>query len=170
LNRWNRAFSRFEEWASGSLVVIGLGLILYGVFMRYVINSPQAWVEEISKYLVVWGVLLGGSLALRNKHHITVDLVYFKLNGIGQKAVNIFANTVGLIFCIVYFNLSYQLVAKYLSSGQVSIDVGVPLWIVYMIMPISATMLGIRVIQNLVAALKAEAVQERGDENDAPIV
>lgn len=162
----DRAFSRFEEWASGSLVVIGLALILYGVFMRYVVNLPQAWVEEISKYLVVWGVLLGGSLALRNKHHITVDLIYFKLNGAGQKAINIFANTVGLVFCAIYFSFSYQLVAKYLSSGQVSIDVGVPLWIVYLIMPISATMLGIRFMQNWLKAVKAEAIQERGDEND----
>jgi C4-dicarboxylate transporter DctQ subunit len=166
VNALNRMFSRFEEWASGSLLVIGLTLILYGVFMRYVVNSPEAWVEEISKYFVVWGILMGGSLALRNKHHITVDLLYLKLNGIMQKIVNIFSNFVGLLFSFIYFFYGSVLVNQKIVTGQVSLDVGIPLWFVYLILPISALMLGIRFIENIVKAIKREPIQERGDEND----
>jgi C4-dicarboxylate transporter DctQ subunit len=162
----NRFFSRFEEISSGTLLVAGLTLILYGVFMRYVVNLPQAWVEEISKYLVVWGVLMGGSLALRNKHHITVDLVYLKFNGISQKIVNVFASSVGVFFTIIYFYYSYELIMKKYQTGQVSLDVGIPLWIVYLILPISAVMLGIRFVENLVKAIKAEPIQEKGDKDD----
>jgi C4-dicarboxylate transporter DctQ subunit len=166
LNTLNRWFSRFEEWSSGSLLVIGLGLILYGVFMRYVVNLPQAWVEEVSKYLVVWGVLMGGSLALRNKHHITVDLLYLKFNGLMQKVVNIFANLVGVLFTVIYGSYGVQLVLKKVQTGQVSLDVGIPLWIVYLILPISAVMLGLRFLEKTYKAILSEPVQERGDQDD----
>lgn len=166
MNTLNRIYSRFEEWSAGSLLVIGLTLIFYGVIMRYVANAPQAWVEEVSKYLVVWGVLMGGSLALRNKHHISVDLIYIKLNAMMQKVVNIFASLVGVLFTVVYFNLGLELVLKKMETGQVSLDVGIPLWIVYLILPISAVMLGIRFVENLYKSITREAVQERGDEND----
>lgn len=166
MNTLNRWFSRFEEYASGSLLVIGLTLILLGVFMRYVMNMPQAWIEEISKYFVVWGVLMGGSLALRNRHHITVDLLYIKQSAIMQKIINLFANFVGIIFTVVIFGFSIQLVLKVLSTGQVSLDVGIPLWIVYLILPISSTMLFIRFMENLIKVIKNPAVEERGNEDD----
>lgn len=167
LNRW---YSRFEELSSGTLTVAGLAVILYGVFMRYVMNAPQAWVDEISKYLVIWGILMGGSLALRNGHHITVDLFYIKLPGSVQKLVNIFANTVGLLFCAFYFSYGLQLVLMRKETMQLSLDVGIPLWIVYMILPISAVMLTIRFAERLVKSIKAEPIKDRGELDDSNIV
>ena len=51
----------------------------YGVIMRYIFNEPQAWVEELARYSIIWGTFLGFGLALRHNQHIQVDILYDKL-------------------------------------------------------------------------------------------
>jgi len=159
--------SRVEEAVAGTLLVIGLGLCLYGVVMRYVANQPQAWVEEVYKYLVIWGILIGGAMALRNKKHIAVDVLYAVLPARGKKAVNVLSHLIGLGFSIVFFVLSIQLVLMNRTTGQVSMDVGIPLWIVYLVLPLSGLLLALQFAESAVAAwrqplseLEKEIVQQ----------
>ncbi|UFJ38904.1 TRAP transporter small permease [Brevibacillus humidisoli] len=151
IKKW---WDNLEELLSGSLLVIGLAISLYGVFMRYFMNAPQAWVDEIFKYFVIWGILIGGSMALRNNHHISVDLLYDKFPKGLQKCSDLFANLVGLIFGVFLAYNGWVLVMARVVSGQVSTDVGVPLWIVYLILPLAGVMLGLRFIEKIYRLLK----------------
>lgn len=147
-------WGNLEEVLSGSLLIIGLAICLYGVIMRYFVNQPQAWVEEIYKYFVIWGILIGGSMALRENHHISVDLLYDALPGPLKKATSLFANLVGLVYSLFLIYNGWVLVMARLASGQLSNDVGVPLWIVYLILPLSGVMLALRFIEKLYHVVK----------------
>ncbi|MBO8164166.1 MAG: TRAP transporter small permease [Brevibacillus sp.] len=151
-----------EEILSGSLLLIGLSISLYGVFMRYFMNAPQAWVDEIFKYFVIWGILIGGSMALRDNHHISVDLLYEKFPKPLKKLANIFASIAGILFSLFLAYNGWVLVMARLASGQVSTDVGVPLWIVYLILPLAGVMLGLRFAQKLYHAIKHGEEQQKG--------
>jgi TRAP-type C4-dicarboxylate transport system permease small subunit len=54
-----------------SLVVITL-IIPYGVFMRYVVNSPASWPEPASVLLMIVFSFLGGAAVYRANVHIAV--------------------------------------------------------------------------------------------------
>ncbi|GAB6934062.1 TRAP transporter small permease [Calditerricola satsumensis] len=149
MRRW---LSRAEEAVAGTLLVVGLGLCLYGVVMRYFVNQPQAWVEEVYKYCVIWGVLIGGAAALRHKKHIAVDVLYAVLPARGKKTVNVLANVIGLVFSVLFLVFSLQLVLQKYGSGQVSMDVGIPLWIVYLVLPLTGLLLARQFAENAVAA------------------
>ena len=47
-----------EEILAGIFFVAGVVLIFYGVIMRYIFNEPQAWVEELASYSIIWGTFL----------------------------------------------------------------------------------------------------------------
>lgn len=154
--RWRKAWNLFEDIAAGTFFSLGITLIFYGVLMRYAFNEPKAWVEEVANYTIVWGALLGVPIALRNNHHIQVDMLYEKMSKPLKKITDIFANAMGVLFCLFYTYYGYLLVAKRFSSGMVSMDVGIPMWIVYLILPISGFLFLLRFIDKLIAVLQGK--------------
>lgn len=54
---------------------------LYQVIARFVLESPSAWTEVLTRFLVVWSVFLGLAPSLRGGALLSVDLAYRKLTG-----------------------------------------------------------------------------------------
>lgn len=143
-----------EEILSGTFFSIGILLIFYGVVMRYVLNNPQAWVEEVARYSIIWGVFLGFGMALKHNQHIQVDILFDRLNKPLKFLMNLVATIISIVFCLIYIYYGYILVESRMSSGMVSLDVGIPMWIVYLILPISGVLFLLRFIERLVNILR----------------
>ena len=62
-----------------ALVLITL-VIPYGVFMRYVVNSPASWPEPAGILLMVLFSFIGGAAAYRAKAHIAVATLLNMVN------------------------------------------------------------------------------------------
>jgi TRAP-type C4-dicarboxylate transport system permease small subunit len=69
LNLW-----KLLSQSAAALVFLIIALTFFQVLLRYVFNSPVAWIEEISRYLFVWIVFLGSAVAFRSGTHIKVDI------------------------------------------------------------------------------------------------
>lgn len=143
-----------EEIFSGTFFVIGITLIFYGVLMRYGFNTPKAWVEEVARYTIIWGVFGGFGMALKHNQHIQVDILYDYLNDKMKFILNIIATGLSIAFCVLYTYYGYILVESRYSSGMVSLDVGIPMWIIYLILPISGILFLLRFIERLVRILR----------------
>jgi len=147
-------YELFEDIFSGTFFLTGVTLIFYGVIMRYFFKSPVFWVDEISTYVLVWGAILGWSIAQRDGRHIRVTLLYDKFPLKVQRYVSIFSRTLSFLFCLFLAYLGLLLEMKYLASHQLSINTQLPLWIAYFFVPIAALMLGLRYIVELRSLLK----------------
>lgn len=158
MKKLKRFWALFEDIFAGTFFGIGITLIFYGVVLRYIFNTPEPWVEEAARYTIVWGAMLGFSSALRDNHHIQVDMLYEKLPPTMRRAVDIFASSVGVLFCLFYTYYGYSLVVKRFTSGMVSLDIGIPMWLVYLILPISGVMFLMRFIERLVEVLRGKEV------------
>lgn len=150
MKTFHKVWRAVEEISAGTFFFGGITLIFYGVIMRYGFNSPKAWVEEVVRYVIIWGVFLGFAIALRHNQHIQVDLLYDKMPPKLQKLVDLFATIVSIFFCLAYTYYGYVLVEARFHSGMVSLDVGIPMWIVYLILPISGLLFTLRFIERLV--------------------
>lgn len=129
-------------------------MIFINVVLRYFFAKPQSLLDEFSVYFVVWGTMAGLSVALRNNHHIKVDMLYDLLPIRIRRYVSMFANTLGLAFTVFYTYFGYELVRSYVNSGQRSTDSQFPLWIVYLIMPLSGLLFGARFIEKIILIFK----------------
>jgi TRAP-type C4-dicarboxylate transport system permease small subunit len=67
---------------AGLVMVVMTTIIPYGVFMRYVMNSPSSWPEPMGILLMVVFSFLGGAAAYRARAHIAVMTL---LNALGDK-------------------------------------------------------------------------------------
>lgn len=150
-----RMYRQVENILSGGLLIAGLAVLFYGVVTRYLFNSPQAWIYEVARYLVVWGTLIGAAVALRDDRHIQVEILYKAVPDKLKPWLDLVANGLGLVFSSLFFYYGFLMVENRFQTQQVSIDVGIPLWLVYLVIPISGLMMSVRFVERMVRALRS---------------
>ena len=112
------------------LVVVTILIVVYSVFMRYVINIPQTWTDELVGYFLVATVMFGVAETLRKNEHIAVDLISAKLNTKNRRYVNIWGMIAVILLSMAMFFSSYQMVEFSYSVNLISDGyVEVPMWI-----------------------------------------
>ena len=149
----SKAWSFVEEGLAALFFLSGIALIFYGVVMRYIFNDPQAWVEELSRYTIIWGTFFGFGMALKHNQHIQVDILYDRLSQSGRRVIDLAANLLSIIFCLFYLYFGYILVRDKFVSGMISLDIGIPMWLVYLILPLSGLLLLARFVERLARVL-----------------
>lgn len=83
--------------ANTSLMASALILIMQ-VVSRYVFNYSFAWVEELARYLIIYMVLVGSALVIKEDEHPRIDFIY---NLLGKKLQ--FAVAIFFAFCTLAF-------------------------------------------------------------------
>ncbi|MGQ9558470.1 MAG: TRAP transporter small permease [Desulfurispora sp.] len=139
-----KVYRTFEDFFPGIMLFSGLTLIFVNVLLRYFWQRPQSFIDEMAVYFVVWGILAGFAPAQRDNYHIKVEFFYERLGPASKKIVDIFALSLSLFFALLYTWFGLLLVQDYLASGQCSADSRFPLWVVYLIVPLSGLMLSAR--------------------------
>lgn len=88
-----------DQQSIGLKAVVAVGAILMGatlsltfiqVILRTFFNNPQAWAEEVSRYLFVWVVFLGVAVAAFRDNHIRLDIIDHLLAGRKLRMIKIF--------------------------------------------------------------------------------
>ncbi|KIL45140.1 TRAP transporter small permease [Jeotgalibacillus soli] len=139
-----KALTLIENTISGILFVFGIGISLYSVFTRYVLGQSQSWATEIYTMMLVWAIFIGFSTALRENKHISIDILYDKAGPALKKFCQMITLLVGIGFSLFIAWTGMEMVLTAYDQGIKTIDVGVPVWINYLIMPITGVLLFIR--------------------------
>ncbi len=143
----DRALSRFEEILVSLFLAVASLLTFTQVVMRYGLGKTFPWAEELTINLLIWAGLIGSSLALRMGIHIGVDVFIQKFRLSVAKALTLLGLTLGLIFCLVLAVLSVRFVVFLAGSGQMSIGLEIPMWTLYLCLPITFGLMSIRFLQ-----------------------
>lgn len=70
---------RGAELVAAALFAGMFGAFLLQVFTRYVLNDPTAWTQEMTLVLYIWVVFWTCAFLLRERDHITFDLIALAL-------------------------------------------------------------------------------------------
>jgi TRAP-type C4-dicarboxylate transport system permease small subunit len=111
------------------------------VLFRYGFNQSLFWSEELARYFLVWLSFLGASVAYRRKAHPGIDVLQKKMPRVLQKKCRIVVHLVSLaIFAVmIYFGCRFA----YFVRLQISPALYLPKWIVFIIIPLSGSILTI---------------------------
>ena len=90
-----------EILASFFLALIVL-LSGYGVVMRYFLNTPSAWVEEICVVFFIWFTFLASSALCKNNELIRIDYLLTKLPAKVANFVDGVIQPLIMIFCLTF--------------------------------------------------------------------
>lgn len=86
---------------TGTTLVACVVIVNLNVIMRYMLNSPLQWSEEIVTSLFVWTVFIGSAYAYRKHAHLGVDIVVNLLHGKTKKTLMFIVSIVELAILIM---------------------------------------------------------------------
>jgi TRAP-type C4-dicarboxylate transport system permease small subunit len=87
---------------TGGLVLLAIGVMLYGVFMRYVMLPITDWmdvdpvnffwVEEVGETTLIWLTLVGAAVAVAERGHFTLTILTHHLPLRAQRIIHVANN------------------------------------------------------------------------------
>ena len=123
-------------------IFAGVLLAFVNVAVRFILNKSIEWAFELTSYLFIYSALFAAAYLFRKGAHIKVTLLLDKLPNILAKAVILLVDLINLLYLSVIAYFSYIFIFDpdlgVKASGEVSVDLGIQMWIVYLILPVSA--------------------------------
>jgi len=156
----------FEEYFMG-VFLIGISCVMFlQIIMRF-IGASLPWAEESCRYLYIGSVFLSMSFTIKKGIILRVDLLLSKLPNIIHKIVEIILQLVNIAFFIFMTYYSIITVDGIKISAQTSPAMELPMYLVYMIIPIGCFLAVVRSVQQLYLVVKNKVVKEEVDYSEA---
>ncbi|MCD8213738.1 MAG: TRAP transporter small permease [Campylobacter sp.] len=128
-------------WVNKTIAVAGIAagtlLAFINVVMRYVFNSGFAWAGEATNYLFIWSAFFAAAYGFKKGIHISVTILIEKFPPQIAKIYMIFSSvlTTAFLLFIVVYGIQYLQILYELE--YMSVDLGVPQWILMLVLPIA---------------------------------
>jgi len=137
-----RLVDAFLKYLITSVFFVLVICVVWQVFSRYVLGTPSTFTDELARFLFMWVALVGAAYTLGQRRHLAIDLLSLKLTGTAAAVLKLFVIlAVGGFAALVMVYGGAQLVAKTLSTGQVSPALRVPMGYVYCAIPLAGVII-----------------------------
>ena len=105
-------------------------------------QSPSSVTEELARYLLIWIGILGAAYAAGQQDHLAINLLEEKLNKENRKRLRIGIDLLIIFFCVTVLIIGGgNLVYVNYDLGQSSAALEIPLYIVYLVVPLSGLLI-----------------------------
>jgi TRAP-type C4-dicarboxylate transport system permease small subunit len=135
---WRRLtawYATFLNWLVAISTAILLVPVTMQIFSRFTHIIPHyIWTEEMARFLLVWTVMIGAMIGVRESTHFEVD-VWPKLSRRSEAAVRLLARFAVLIIALVFVwsGITFTQFAWHRTSELAEL----PLWMIHIAWPIT---------------------------------
>ena len=116
---------------------------------KFVNSLKMTWAQEACIYLFVWMAKFGAAYGVRTGIHVGVDILAERLTGNKRKLITTIAMSGGLLFTAILTWIGTDFVYHVRHGGQTSPDLEMPMWIIYLAVPLGSALMCFRFIQAL---------------------
>ena len=146
---------RLEEVVACSLISIMIVGLVYSAVVRYFITIPAftrfTYIsEEASLFAFIWFVYFGAVIAARDGAHFRVSAQFSRLPPRWQPWRFVVADAIWILFNLFVIWQGAVLVRTTMTRTENSLALGLPMWVAYLIIPISFFLISIRLVQNYI--------------------
>ena len=145
------------EFAGALSAAMLFGLVLLAVsavFLRYIVNSPLVWAEEVEVLALMWIIMIGSIYAMQKNSLLRMDIAYNVFSPGVRRILDIVQCLIQIVVlsAMVWYGweLSLQMQTRTLSM------LGLPYFWVYLSMPVGAAGMLIVTIMQLVDRLRGQ--------------
>lgn len=110
---WDR-FALFIGRATMIMIVVMTSVMLYEVFMRYVVEAPTKWANELTLWIAGFVFLCSGLYAMQQRCHIRITLVYDIVPRAVRKVFDVISTVLIIVFAagVVYGSYNQVFINK----------------------------------------------------------
>jgi C4-dicarboxylate transporter DctQ subunit len=131
-----------------------------GISFLYPITSQihLAWAQELCIYMFVWMAKFGAAYGVRTGIHVGVDVLINRLGDRSRSWFIMFGLLAGATFTGIIGTLGANFVWEMSQTEQVSADMEMPMWLVYLAIPCGSYLMCFRFLQVAWAFLRTGAL------------
>jgi C4-dicarboxylate transporter DctQ subunit len=155
-----------EEWIIATLMGVATFVIFVAVVHRYLSGLPipwlqdelikinTSWAQELCIYMFVWMAKFGAAYGVRTGIHVGVDVLINRLSERWRARFVVFGLLAGATFTGIVGTLGANFVWGMAHTEQTSADLELPMWIVYLAVPLGSYLMCFRFLQVMVHFLR----------------
>ncbi|HEY6022725.1 MAG TPA: TRAP transporter small permease [Pseudolabrys sp.] len=132
-------------------------MIFVAVVQRYLVGIPLlypifydinlTWAQELCVYMFVWMAKFGAAYGVRTGIHVGVDVAVNMLQPKARNKVILFGLFCGALFTFVVGTMGAKFVMELYPTDQVSPDMEMPRWIIFLCVPLGSYLMCFRFLQ-----------------------
>ena len=148
-----------EEWLIATLMGAATIVIFIAVLHRYLsgfaipgvqdflIKLNTSWAQELTIYMFVWMAKFGAAYGVRTGIHVGVDVLINQLKPSRRIQFVILGLLSGALFTGIVGTLGASFVWEIAHTDQTSADMEIPMWWVYLAIPLGSYLMCFRFLQ-----------------------
>ncbi|MCW5702103.1 MAG: TRAP transporter large permease subunit [Bradyrhizobium sp.] len=146
LHRYGAGLSiDFSKWAAAH------GMPLVAAFFKniftWLAGIDVSWAQELCIYMFIWMAKFGAAYGVRTGIHVGVDVLVNILPDGSRRRVITFGLLCGALFTAIVAIFGGSFVSQMWQTGQQSNDLEVPMWMVYLTIPLGSGLMCFRFLE-----------------------
>jgi TRAP-type C4-dicarboxylate transport system permease small subunit len=160
LKRFDAALLGANRWLVILMLAAMAVIVFANVVLRFFTDQSILWVEEASRYLMIWMTFAGAGLVLRHGGHIGIDTLQDRFPAqAAQIRALIFLLLLGFFAFMVWIGLRYAI----LTWGQTTPVMEIPVGAVYLAMPLGFALMIVHLLLMATPYVRHRAVITDGE-------
>jgi len=153
----NRILDHLEEWLIATFMGVATLVIFASVLYRYTGDIPWiwqytqhlnlTWAQELCIYLFIWMAKFGAAYGVRTGIHVGVDVLINRMPDKPRAGFVLFGLLCGALFTGIVGTLGAKFVWEIAHTDQVSPDLEVRMWLVFLAIPCGSYLMCFRFLQ-----------------------
>lgn len=130
---------------AGAILIFMTAAVCYTIGMRFLFTKTTIWIIPATEYALLWVVFLATTWLLRERGHITTDLVYTHLNEKTKRSLDFTIYVIGGLTCAAMVFLGILHVSQCLAGRVTDVRaITVPKAAVFIIIPAGSILLTVQ--------------------------
>ena len=137
----------------------GLGGVARSAY-RTLVGVNLLWAQELCIYLFVWMAKFGAAYGVRVGIHVGVDVLVNAVSPANRRRLVVVSLLAGALFTGIVAWIGADFTYHIYLAGQVSADLEIKMWIVYLAVPIGSALMCLRFLQVLASFLRGNPLPQ----------
>lgn len=142
------------------IIIFMIAILTYQVGARYIFQVSYPWIDELSRYALIWFAYLSASYAIVHNAHIKIDLFLKVWPKSWRTKIKLLSNVIFFVYAVAVAYFSTLWVMGLARTGTVSMGVGGSMALFSAIIPISHIFMAIRLVQLEIRLIKNPVLLE----------
>ncbi len=149
LNFLDKAIGFINQSIAAIGITAGVALAFVNVVARFVFEASLTWASELTVFLFLWSAFFGAAYCFKKDAHIAVTIILDMLPSRLAKLSLILSHLITICFLGTVSYFGYEYIQLLIELEERSVDLDIPTWIPYSVIPISFAFASIRVSEKL---------------------
>ena len=151
--------SKIIGFINQSIAVIGItagvAIAFTNVVARYAFDASLVWATELTVFLFLWSAFFAAAYCFKKDAHIAVTIVLDIVPSKIAKPMLLISHLVSFVFlsAVAYFGYEYLLLVHEIDERSIDLW-DMPMWIVYLVIPVAFAFAAYRVGEKIVHIIK----------------